>query len=409
MCSAFRFALLAMVLTAVPSLAQKDPPPPLKGDPPAKVEPKLKIGDPAPPLSITKWHQGPEVKAFEKGKVYVVVFWDTQGINGLSRLQTVQALHAKHKDVIPVAVGVGKEKAKPGDPSAEDEAAYLKEAKAKYTFGFADDSAGATRKAYGDRKYTDGDVFVVGKDGTIAYFSGFAPDRHLGEVVAKVLAGTWQGQKDADTLEAVGREIFKVMSFREKLNDLQSGLKGATREKAQEAVAKLAGESQTALAEVLKKYPEYASEPRVLAYQLDLAVRAGDQAAAEKFLAALLKPGVDLSTLDVFGNWMNDVARDVMYDSLHPKITPGKLAGPVADAILKADFINDWTGEYLMQIGQFAAIMGAPVKGKELIRKMVDVSTRLPADQRKTVLAQLETQIDELVKQVEAEKKKPKK
>ena len=37
----------------------------------------LKVGDPAPPLKADKWFQGPEVKAFEKGKVYVVEFWAT--------------------------------------------------------------------------------------------------------------------------------------------------------------------------------------------------------------------------------------------------------------------------------------------------------------------------------------------
>ena len=36
---------------------------------PAKDSPKLKVGDPPPPLKATKWFNGGEVKAFEKGKV----------------------------------------------------------------------------------------------------------------------------------------------------------------------------------------------------------------------------------------------------------------------------------------------------------------------------------------------------
>jgi len=45
--------------------------------PPQEGKPSLKIGDPAPPLKVSKWLQGDEVKAFEPGKVYVVEFWAT--------------------------------------------------------------------------------------------------------------------------------------------------------------------------------------------------------------------------------------------------------------------------------------------------------------------------------------------
>src|SRR5438067_2198543 len=44
---------------------------------PAKPQPTLKAGDAPPPLKATKWLTGAEVKAFEKGKVYVVEFWAT--------------------------------------------------------------------------------------------------------------------------------------------------------------------------------------------------------------------------------------------------------------------------------------------------------------------------------------------
>src|SRR5947209_897878 len=44
---------------------------------PTKDQPKLKVGDAAPPLTVTKWLSGAEVKSFEPGKVYVVEFWAT--------------------------------------------------------------------------------------------------------------------------------------------------------------------------------------------------------------------------------------------------------------------------------------------------------------------------------------------
>ena len=41
------------------------------------AEEKLKPGDPAPPLTVSTWLHGAEVKKFEPGQVYVVEFWAT--------------------------------------------------------------------------------------------------------------------------------------------------------------------------------------------------------------------------------------------------------------------------------------------------------------------------------------------
>jgi thiol-disulfide isomerase/thioredoxin len=41
------------------------------------AEEKLKVGDPAPPLAVSTWLQGAEVKGFEPGRAYVVEFWAT--------------------------------------------------------------------------------------------------------------------------------------------------------------------------------------------------------------------------------------------------------------------------------------------------------------------------------------------
>ena len=37
----------------------------------------LKVGDPAPALTVDKWVKGEPVKEFKKGEVYVVEFWAT--------------------------------------------------------------------------------------------------------------------------------------------------------------------------------------------------------------------------------------------------------------------------------------------------------------------------------------------
>src|SRR6201988_1870124 len=60
--SSFTAAILASVALASSAWAVAD---------------KLSVGDPAPPLSVSTWLQGSEVKNFEPGKVYVVEFWAT--------------------------------------------------------------------------------------------------------------------------------------------------------------------------------------------------------------------------------------------------------------------------------------------------------------------------------------------
>ncbi len=42
-----------------------------------KTEPTLKIGDPAPPLTVSKWLKGEPVKRLDPDKTYVVEFWAT--------------------------------------------------------------------------------------------------------------------------------------------------------------------------------------------------------------------------------------------------------------------------------------------------------------------------------------------
>jgi thiol-disulfide isomerase/thioredoxin len=42
-----------------------------------KTTPTLKIGDPAPPLAVSRWLKGEPVKQLEPGKTYVVEFWAT--------------------------------------------------------------------------------------------------------------------------------------------------------------------------------------------------------------------------------------------------------------------------------------------------------------------------------------------
>src|SRR5947209_18916792 len=72
----------------------------------APADPTLYIGDPAPPLAISKWVQGEPVPQFEKGKIYVIEFWATwcgpcvQAIPRLARLQE------QYKDKGVIFIGI---------------------------------------------------------------------------------------------------------------------------------------------------------------------------------------------------------------------------------------------------------------------------------------------------------------
>ena len=44
---------------------------------PEKTTPTLKVGDPAPPLAVSRWLKGEPLKRLEPSRTYVVEFWAT--------------------------------------------------------------------------------------------------------------------------------------------------------------------------------------------------------------------------------------------------------------------------------------------------------------------------------------------
>jgi thiol-disulfide isomerase/thioredoxin len=173
---------------------------------PAKPEKPLVLleaGDPAPPLKVSKWLQGEEVKGFEKGKVYVVEFWATWCGPCIAFMPHLANLQAEYKDKGVTVIGFTSRDILGKADHAEDAvAAFVRKngPKLKYTFAYADEGAAAEAwlKAAGREGIPCS--FVVDKSGRIAYIGH---PMYLSLVLTRVV----DGDKGA---RAIGDEMAKV-------------------------------------------------------------------------------------------------------------------------------------------------------------------------------------------------------
>ncbi len=172
----------------------------------------LGIGDPAPPLKVTKWLQGEEVKEFTPGKVYVVEFWATwcgPCINAMPHLVELQEEYKKDLVVI------GMTSKDSNGNTKESVEKFLEKNKAKFTYRFAYSDDRETDKAYMEAAKQDGIPcsFVVDKAGKVAYIGH---PMELDEVLPKVIAGTWKGQDDIDAIGIANNELEEINKLAEK-------------------------------------------------------------------------------------------------------------------------------------------------------------------------------------------------
>ena len=69
------------------------------------ADPTLKVGDPAPKLTVGKWVQGDAVKDFAPGKAYVVEFWATWCGPCKVSIPHLNEIHNKFKDKGLIVIG----------------------------------------------------------------------------------------------------------------------------------------------------------------------------------------------------------------------------------------------------------------------------------------------------------------
>jgi thiol-disulfide isomerase/thioredoxin len=210
----------------------------------------LKVGDPAPPLAVSHWLHGAEVKGFEPGKVYVIEFWATWCGPCIQIMPHVGDLQDKYRQKGVTFIGFASEA---NDTEAKVSAYVAKHgAKLGYTFAFG--SGTETHSAYMKASGQNGIPcsFVVDGRGKIAYIGH---PYFLDFVLPRVLDGTWDQKATADTLAAADKDFdaaYAVMMT--KSNRPEAGL---------EAMAKYAA-----------KWPAFANNVYMVPAKLALLMRA---------------------------------------------------------------------------------------------------------------------------------------
>ncbi len=166
----------------------------------------LKVGDPAPPLKVSKWMQGTEVASLEKGKIYVVDFWATWCGPCIVMMPHLGEMQREYKNQGVTIIGFSAI-----DPSNSEEKvrAFVEKRGPKlgYTFAFSDN-----RDTYKDWFEAAGSkgfpfTFVVDKAGNIAYLGH---PMYLDVVLPKVAKGTWDPKVDGEKIKGIEKEVLAL-------------------------------------------------------------------------------------------------------------------------------------------------------------------------------------------------------
>jgi thiol-disulfide isomerase/thioredoxin len=187
------FVLMAGLFAPVVAIAQDK-------ENPNEEEPKitLRVGDPAPALTPGKWIKGEPVKAFEKGKIYIVEFWATWCPPCRASIPHLTELQAKYKDKGVIVIGQNVSDRQEKVPEFVEKMGD----KMNYRVALDDvskDKEGAMNTAWMEASGQAGipTSFVVGKDGKIVWIGH---PSQLDSVLERVIAGTYDPAKQAELM-----------------------------------------------------------------------------------------------------------------------------------------------------------------------------------------------------------------
>lgn len=181
----------------------------------------LMVGDPAPSLSVSKWVKGTPVKAFEKGKLYVVEFWATWCGPCKVSIPHLTELQKKYKDKVQfVGVSIWESKREDVEPfvaqmgSKMDYTVAIDEVPASDPNG----TEGAMAKSWMQAAGQNGipSAFIVNGDGKVAWIGH---PMEMDGPLAKVVDGTWDISKHLASQAAVWANTAEVEKLRKKFSD----------------------------------------------------------------------------------------------------------------------------------------------------------------------------------------------
>jgi thiol-disulfide isomerase/thioredoxin len=331
-----------------------------RADDPKSSSPSLKIGDPAPALTVTKWLVGDAVAVFDSGKIYIVEFWSTSCGPLHFFMPMLSDLQARYKDkgVTVISFTSRDIRGIAGNTEA-DVAAFIKKQRPPvgHTFAYADNGtmAVAWLAAAGQKGFC---TFLVDRSGRIAFmghpmFMEFA--------LSKVLAGRANAK-------SVGNEMATVMTDYETMHerlvrDFQSGrdLKPGLR----------------ALKAFEAKYPPMADLPTLIQAKLSLLPKHGQSGEGKDYATALIAKATEQKDVRVLGQ-----AYSILRDQKE-NADMLALARKAAEAHVQIDGGQD--AQSLLNLGEAYFTSGDKAKAKECANKAIAIAANEPAAIREHV------------------------
>jgi len=133
----------------------------------------LKVGDPAPPLTVDSFIKGEAVSSLEKGKVYVVEFWATWCPPCIDSIPHLSDLQRKNKDIVFIGIAGSERLPEDGKPDnrLKDLNKFVKKMGGKMQYRVAYDSKRAMSAGWMQPAAQTGipTAFLVDAEGKIAF------------------------------------------------------------------------------------------------------------------------------------------------------------------------------------------------------------------------------------------------